>query len=306
MSFDIIKCGMLSLLQDYGRYGYQRIGVTSGGPMDEHAFLWANKLLDNVANATQIEITFGGLVLVATKSTVIAITGADLGAHINEKAVKPWRTYNISVGDTITFNQPNTGLRAYLAVKGGFHVEPHLGSSATVVREGIGGIQRNGVKLEVGDKLKYTPYTNQYFRTVSSHFIPDYSGTIELGVIPSYQFDGFSKHQTNIFFSSTYEISNQIDRMGYRLKGEAITYDGNGIISEGISMGAVQIPQDGQPIVLLRDRQTIGGYPKIGCVSALDCNLLAQKKSGDTITFKLIDLQHEQGRRCIFNRFFFD
>jgi biotin-dependent carboxylase-like uncharacterized protein len=306
MSFHIVRGGMLSLLQDYGRYGYQHIGVTSSGPMDEHAFLWANKLLSNNVNATQIEITFGGLTLVATKPTEIAITGANLGAHINDRSVQPWQTYNVVVGDTIKFSQPIKGLRAYLAVKGGLHVQPHLGSTATVVREGIGGINKNGVKLKDGDKLEYSSFKNRGTRAVSSHFIPDYSLNIELGLIPSYQFDGFSKQQIDMFFSSTYQVSDQMDRMGYRLKGKAITYSGSGIISEGISMGAVQIPQDGQPIVLLRDRQTIGGYPKIGCISTLDCSLLAQQKPGDNISFKLIDIQHEQGRRQIFNQFFFE
>ncbi len=121
MSFEVLNAGMLALLQDFGRHGYQHIGVTTGGPMDEHAFLWANRLLGNAPDAAQIEINVGRLTLLAHDDTCIAITGADLGARINEHDAPPWRTYRIKRGDRIEFSMPVAGLRAYLAVTGGLN-----------------------------------------------------------------------------------------------------------------------------------------------------------------------------------------
>ena len=304
MAFTVRNPGFLALLQDYGRYGYQHIGVTTGGPMDEHAFLWANRLLGNACNAAQIEITVGMLALEASRATTIALTGADLGATLNGRPIKPWRTYGISPGDQLKFASPLNGLRGYLAVRGGFEVAPQLGSASTVTREKLGGLGQNGDKLQKGDILPYQAFHGDIHNRMPDRFIPDYRAPLLLGVICGYQYDSFDAAEIRRFFSEEYVIGKDIDRMGYRLSGTPVHSRLNGIVSEGIAYGAIQIPSDGQPIVLLRDRQTIGGYPKIGCVSSLDCGKLSQRGPGARVRFEPRDLDTVTGERIIFNRYF--
>ena len=302
MSFEVLEPGMLALIQDSGRYGYQHTGVTTGGPMDEHAFFWANRLLDNDLNAPQVEITFGKFSLLALDDTCIAITGGDLGARINDRDIAPWRTYRINQGDRLSFATPVTGLRAYLAVSGGFQPAMKLGSCATVSREGLGGIDGHGSKLAKGDRLACSRTETFIDASLPEIEIPDYRKPLRLGVIPGYQYRNFPRLQRMKFFSGDYEVSQNIDRMGYRLRGEAIHSELNGIISEGIGYGAIQVPSDGQPIVLMKDRQTIGGYPKIGCLSALDAGLLAQRAPGTKVSFYLSDVADAEARRMLFNQ----
>ncbi|WP_163834215.1 5-oxoprolinase subunit C family protein [Spartinivicinus ruber] len=309
MAFNVINPGLLCLIQDFGRYGYQHIGVTTGGPMDEHAFLWANRLLNNAYDAAQLEITIGMVSLEAQSPTQIAITGADLGATINNQPVRPWQSFVINKGDQISFNRPRVGLRAYLAVQGGLQITSQLGSVATVMREKLGGLNGDGKKLAAGDVLHYQPFNqmvSQPFisKRVPEQFIPDYSVPLTLGVMLGYQCDSFSQVEINKLFTGDYKITQDIDRMGYRLAGEPVNSVLNGIISEGISYGAIQIPKDGQPIVLLRDRQTIGGYPKIGCVTAIDAARLSQRGPGATVRFALKDIHQAEAERMIYNRFF--
>ncbi|AOY86891.1 allophanate hydrolase [Marinobacter salinus] len=302
MSLEVVDAGMLALIQDTGRYGYQHIGVTTGGPMDEHAFLWANRLLNNELNAPQVEITFGKFSLLAHDDTWIAITGADLGARINDRAILPWQTHQVSRGDRIDFTAPVTGLRAYLAVSGGFRPALKLGSCATVTREGLGGLHGHGAKLARGDQLEFKPPEKVAKASVPQNEVPDYRQPLCLGVIPGYQYPHFSAVERMKFFSCDYEVSQNIDRMGYRLSGEAIHSDLSGIVSEGIAYGAIQVPSDGQPIVLMKDRQTIGGYPKIGCLSALDAGQLAQRGPGASVSFYLSDVADSEASRMLFNR----
>ncbi|WP_404364436.1 biotin-dependent carboxyltransferase family protein [Marinobacter sp.] len=301
MSFEVIAAGMLALLQDSGRHGYQHIGVTTGGPMDEHAFFWANRLLGNPANAAQIEINIGKLGLLAHDDTCIALTGADFGARINGRDAPPWHTYRVRRGDRIEFGMPVTGLRAYLAVAGGFKPATRLGSCATVLREGLGGLDGRGRKLAKGDRIRFDSGGHQPEARVPAGEIPDYRRDLHVGVLPGYQYLSFPLGERMKFFSGTYEVSQRIDRMGYRLTGEPIHSDLDGIISEGIAYGAIQVPSDGQPIVLMKDRQTIGGYPKIGCLSGLDSGQLAQRGPGAAVRFYLSDVAEAEAQRAIFS-----
>ena len=302
MSFEVLEPGMLALIQDSGRYGYQHIGATTGGPMDEFAFFWANRLLDNDLNAAQVEITFGRFSLLAQHDACIAITGADLGARINDREIAPWRTHRISCGDRLDFTAPVSGLRAYLAVSGGFRPAMKLGSCATVSREGLGGLDGHGAKLAKGDRLEFDRAETFVAALLPEPEIPDYRQHLSLGVIPGYQYRDFPAVQRMKFFSGDYQVSQNIDRMGYRLKGDAIHSDLDGIVSEGIAYGAIQVPSDGQPIVLMKDRQTIGGYPKIGCLSALDAGLLSQRAPGTSVSFYPSDVAEAEARRLLFNR----
>lgn len=301
MSFEVIKPGFLALIQDLGRFGFQHMGVTTGGPMDEHAFCWANRLLGNKLNAPQLEITFGQLTLKAHENTCIALTGADLNARLNDKKVHPWRTYRVRKGDTVTFESPICGLRSYLAVIGGFEIDPKLGSVASVTREQIGGL-RNGESLKVGDRLYFRSSIKQPHGVTPTWAIPDYQAPLELGVMLGYQDKEFPNTELMTLLSCEYEVSQNIDRMGYRLTGAPIRCNRDGIVSEGIAYGAIQIPQDGQPIVLMKDRQTIGGYPKVGSLSALDAGQLAQRAPGSLVRFCLSDIAEAEAKRMVFNR----
>jgi len=302
MGFKVIDPGMLTLMQDHGRFGWQHIGVTTGGPMDEYAFYWANHLLNNIPEAAQLEVTFGNLKLETDQNCTIAITGADLGARINNQNVAPWHSYQLKAGDTISFGQPISGLRAYLAVAGGFVGENKLGSLATVLRENIGGHRGDGSKISRDDYLVTLPKAHAPSASTPEWAIPDYHSDTHLGVILGYQQDSFPRHELALFFMSDYEVTNEIDRMGYRLSGRPVRSTLKGIVSEGIAPGAIQLPSDGQPIVLMKDRQTIGGYPKIGCLSTLEVGKLAQQKPGSKVSFYPMDVSEAEGRRVIFNR----
>ncbi len=313
MTLRVHSTGPLALLQDKGRYGYQSVGVTPGGPMDEHAFDWANKLLDNDLNATQIEITLGQFCCTFYAATSIALTGADMGAKLNGESIYPWQSYVINSGDKLDMGTAKSGLRSYLAVSGGFKVDTVLGSSATVSRDGLGGDDRKGSPLTANRLIRYSVDVSQLStsfseprsrKQVPSRFIPTYDRHINIGVIPSYQYDDFSVVDRERFFSSIYTVTTNIDRMGYRLSGEVIHCQRNNLISEGIALGAIQIPSDGQPIVLMRDRQTIGGYPKIGCVVHADINRLAQCLPGSTVQFYEKELYSAEAELMIQRQFF--
>ena len=304
MTLRVIEPGPLSLIQDLGRYGHQSIGVSPGGPMDEHAFLWANRLLANHKNDAQIEINLGMFRCEFLTQTTIAITGADMAAELNGKVIQPWQSYSVQPGDTLSFKGSRSGLRAYLAIRGGFEVSKILGSCATVVRDQLGGLHGDGSKLCAGDNLNYSASDPMLTKQVPDEFVPDYGQDITLEVIPGYQYEWFDEEERHRFFNTTYTLSQQIDRMGYRLSGEAIHCQQQSLISEGIALGSVQIPADGQPIILMRDRQTIGGYPKIGCVKARNLSKLSQCLPGATIRFVKRDLYEAEAEYRLKKRFF--
>lgn len=300
----VLKPGVLTLLQDLGRFGYQHLGLTTGGAADEHAFLWANRLLGNHPGSAALEVCYGGLELEAHTATRIAITGADIAFSINGVAGRTWQTYNIAPGDQIRFGYARSGIRAYLAVGGGFDIAPTFGSAATVMREGVGGLDRCGNSLRSGDWLPCSKQAPTPITAVPPRFIPDYSQPLTLRTIVSHRQGMFDEHALRTFYSCTYELSHQSDRMGARLLGEPLTPVVTGIISEGVSFGAVQVPADGQPIILMKDRQTIGGYPTIGSVFALDAFALAQRQGQSRVCFQPFPLHEAQRLLRRFYHFF--
>ena len=289
LGFLVKHPGVLTLIQDAGRFGAFNIGLTNGGPIDSHAFQWANRLCGNKLEASAIEISVGGLSLIAQVDCTIAVTGANMPLTINHQAKQLWRSLTIKAGDIIELGYASQGVRSYLAVAGGLTIPETFGSTATVCREGIGGLTGN--KLNVGDILPCSNIIRKSNLVLSESQRPEYTKEIILHTIPSYQQKHFSSHQQRLFFSSEYLVSKSFDRMGYRLEGKKIQSDLNGILSEGICYGAVQIPADGQPIVLLNDRQTIGGYPKIGAVSSVDCAKLGQLNQGGKVHFEAISME---------------
>jgi biotin-dependent carboxylase-like uncharacterized protein len=295
--FKVKQPGLLSLLHDRGRYGAHNLGLTTGGPLDSIAFDWANRLLENDANATCLEVSFGGLHLQADIDTSFVITGATALCKLNGDNIEQWRTCDIHKGDELEIGFASAGTRVYLAVSGGFDIAASFGSSSTVLREKIGGL--NGDKLQAVDLLPCTA------RTLASHcYLPEqdrpvYSDQATLRVVPGYQQAAFSALQQWRFFNTEYSLTDRCDRMGFRLEGENVQSDIVGMLSEGICLGAIQIPADGQPIVLMNDRQTIGGYPKIGAVIAQDTPRLAQLSPGSRVKFELISIEQAHNIHCL-------
>tara|TARA_B110000503_G_scaffold13974_2_gene19092 strand:+ start:6257 stop:7189 length:933 start_codon:yes stop_codon:yes gene_type:complete len=279
----VLQSGVLSLLQDSGRRGQHRLGLTTGGPLDSEAFHYCNRLLQNPLGSTVIEVSVGGLQLSIQVDTFVCVTGADMPLSINGEEKTLWSVHPVAAGDILHLGFARSGCRAYLGVAQGFNIAPSFGSSATVMREKIGGL--HGDRLHAGDELPCSAVIGRKYLFLPVPDQPRYQNTLTVRVIPGYQQRHFTRTEQRRFFSSRFQVSERCDRMGYRLEGPTIDCDIDGILSEGICHGAIQIPPDGQPIVLLNDRQTIGGYPKIGTALSLDAARLSQLTAGCSVHF---------------------
>lgn len=285
----------LCLLQDAGRFGVRHLGVTQGGALDWVSMSWANKLLNNALDAAVIEVTLGGLTLLAESDCCLALAGADLGAMLDDRPIAPWRSFFIRKGQQLRFIRPIIGARAYLAAPGGFAAVDVLGSCATVTREGLGGLEGNGKALAEGDQLTYAGASFE-LHALPDHLIPDLSDQRPLDVVLGAQIGQFSGLSLFDAFNSDWTLDSRADRMGMRLLGPELVYQGKPMISEGIPLGAIQVPPDGQPIVLLNDRQTIGGYPRLGALTPLSLARLAQKLPGSVVRMRAVvqDVAHRE------------
>ena len=272
----------LCLLQDAGRFGVRHLGVTQGGAADWLSMSWANNLLGNAMDAAVIEITLGGLTLEAQEDCCLALAGADLGVLLEGQSLAPWRSFLMRKGQRLQFTSPLLGARAYLAAPGGFNAPAVLGSCATVVREELGGLDGFGHPLAKGAELTYSGQ-GQTLREVPRDQRPDFTQQQPLDLVLGAQHGQFSGQSLFDAFNSGWTLDSRADRMGIRLLGPALQYQGLPMISEGIPLGAVQVPPDGQPIVLLNDRQTIGGYPRLGALTPLSLARLAQCLPGQQV-----------------------
>lgn len=275
MSVKIEASTALCQLQDGGRFGVRHLGVTQGGALDWVAMYWANWLLGNALQAPVIEVTLGGFSLVAERDCVLAYCGADLDATVDDQPLKPWRSFSMKQGQRLAFKQPLQGARGYLAAPGGFAGRAVLGSCATVVREQLGGVRGDGAPLSKGQVLAFAQACPEP-REVPLAPRPVYQAKPVLELVMGAQIAQFSGASLFDAFNSDWALDSRADRMGIRLLGPQLVYQGAPMISEGIPLGAVQVPPDGQPIVLLNDRQTIGGYPRLGALTPLALAQLAQ------------------------------
>ena len=285
----------LCLLQDAGRFGVRHLGVTQGGAADWCSMSWANWLLGNRLDLPVIEITLGGFAVVAQEDCWLALAGADLDARIDGQPLAPWRSFKLGKGQQLQFTQPLLGARAYLAAPGGFDAPKVLGSSATVVREELGGLEGLGLPLAKGATLSYHADVLPV-REMSQEHRPDLRLNTPLDLVLGAQIGQFSGQSLFDVFNSRWTLDSRADRMGIRLLGKALQYQGQPMISEGIALGAVQVPPDGQPIVLLNDRQTIGGYPRLGALTPLALARLAQCLPGATVRLRPVvqDVAHRE------------
>ncbi|RFU62077.1 5-oxoprolinase subunit C family protein [Peribacillus glennii] len=307
----IIKPGILTSIQDLGRYGFQKYGVIASGAMDQSAHRIANLLVGNEENAATLEITLLGPAIAFNEDALISICGGDLSATINGQAVRRWRPVFVRGGSTLKFGPGKAGCRAYIAVAGGFDVPVVMNSKSTYLRAEIGGF--SGRALKEGDQIAWSSHGNlsgimiKHLKSnLKDHFfmecdwsaagdLIDYTSRRSIRVMEGRQFELFTKGSQEKFFSEPFTVTSESDRMGYRLKGPLLTMEkAEEMISEAVSFGTIQVPSEGNPIVLLADRQTTGGYPKIGQIAAVDLPYLAQAKPGDRVYFTKVTLDEAQ------------
>lgn len=292
MTLRVEHVGPMALVVDGGRSGVRHLGVTQGGALDWIALGWANWLLGNAVDAAGIEIMVGGLTLVAEADTTLALAGADLQAKIDGRAITPGQHFLLAKGQKLAFERPAKGLRTYLALPGGIQADAVMGSVSSTLREGLGGLDGQGRPLAVGDVLRPRVQTAQGQRKMPEAAaglpLPIASDPLSLDLVPGAQVAAFSGTSLFKVFHSTWHLDQRADRMGMRLVGPELSCSLKGIISEGIPLGAVQVPPDGQPIILMNDRQTIGGYPRLGALTPLSCARLAQCMPGQPLHLTVI------------------
>jgi biotin-dependent carboxylase-like uncharacterized protein len=288
--------GLFTTVQDEGRYGYQQFGVTPSGAMDKRAMHIANILVGNPMGEGVLEMTFMGPSLQFENDNIIAITGADMHPTVNGAAVPMYQAVLIHKGEELKFQFASNGSRGYIAFAGGLDIPLVMGSKSTLVSKGLGGLE--GRILKQGDRIGFTapkrdlPHMNN--RSVAKPVYP--TKEIVLRVLRGPQDDCFSKEEISRFFWYGFKITNEFDRMGCRLEREEPVrhlQDGN-IISDGIACGSIQVPTNGQPIIMLADRQTVGGYTKIGTVITTDLPKLAQAKPGMHVRFQEVSVELAQ------------
>ena len=279
MSLEVIDVSGLATIQDSGRKGWREFGVPTSGPMDAFAFHAANSLASNPVECAVIEIGLGDAIFQATRDCVIAVTGVGYQLSVYIWEFPLWNSFFIRAGWKISFNKRDDGMWAYLAVIGGIQTQPILGSRSTYLRGAFGGF--NGRQLQTGDVIETGNLSRSSHelagRTLPKEAQPAYIQNPTIDVIMGPQTNYFTDDSIETFLSSEYSVSLTSDQMGYRLDGPALTHRSKTeLISEGVTFGAIQIPSNGQPIVIMADGPPTGGYPKIGTVASADVPLLAQ------------------------------
>ncbi len=293
MSSKVIRIrepGSLAAVQDRGRYGYQEMGVPVSGAMDGWAFRLGNLLVGNGEDAACIEITVGGFAAEFLADTVCAVAGPNESARLNSEPVPSWKPLAVARGDVLALERGTRGARDYLFLAGGIEVPRVLGSRSTYLRGRFGGFE--GRAFRPGDELAAGRPSGRLVERFPQELLPRYTESPVLRVILGPQDAHFTAAGLATFLSGTYEVTARADRMGYRLEGPAVRHrKGADIISDGIPLGAVQVPGDGQPVVLLADRPTTGGYAKIATIISVDVPLIAQALPGARVRFRAISLE---------------
>jgi len=318
MSIAVLKPGMLSTLQDGGRYGFQHLGVPVSGAMDSFSHRIANILADNKTDEATLEITLRGPRLRFERDALIALCGADLSPTIDGAIAPEGKAVRVRAGSVLDFGDSVAGCRAYLAIQGGFDVPVVMGSRSTYVSARIGGL--DGRALRRGDVLspgnaKSAPYPGMALALAASkrsfvapkwavnQHIEKLGRSLQIvRILAGRHWDAFPTVARDALTTHEFRIASDSNRIGCRLEGSGLIagdagVDAGGageILSEAVTFGTIQIPPGGKPIVLMADRQTVGGYPKIAEVASVDLHLLAQLKPGDRLRFELVSLAQAQ------------
>ncbi|GLV64648.1 KipI antagonist [Bacillus mycoides] len=305
MDVEILHAGMFTTVQDLGRSHYQQYGVPVGGAMDKNALRLINMLVGNEENEAGLEITIMGPKLLIKKTTLLAIGGADMEPLLNGERIPLWRPILAEEGSMLCLGKAKSGCRAYVTFAGGINIDRTMGSKSTYIRAALGGIE--GRMLKKGDYFQIgtgSEVTSRFIQNlqeeeriktkwaICNDALPKYKKYPILRVITDFEYDQFTEESIKSFFSKEYKVSNYADRMGYRLDGDVLNrVEEIEILSSPVTFGTIQVPNGGQPIILMADRQTTGGYPRIGNVVSVDLPLLAQLKPGDYVTFEKITME---------------
>ncbi|MXZ02544.1 MAG: biotin-dependent carboxyltransferase [Chloroflexi bacterium] len=309
---EVLTAGSRLTIQDLGRRGSQRFGVSVSGVLDLQAAVLANRLVGNPASSAVLESLFGGMSLVFDADTKIAITGAEVTVDVDGHTLPIWETLIAPADAVLNISVPSAGLYAYVAVAGGLDIPSVLGSRSTHAASGIGGLEERA--LASGDILPIGDETDEDVRPSAGTTCPDVMVPAcretdqRIRVTAGPQFDAFDDDAKSSFLASNFTISNLTDRQGARLDGAEIPAIGgkHDIVSDPAYMGAVQVPADGKPIVLLADRQPTGGYAKIASVISADLPSVVQKAPGSDIAFELIEVEQAQELAREFNNIILD
>lgn len=290
--FKVLKPGLQTTVQDLGRNGFRKFGVSPSGAMDSYSLQMGNLLVGNDLGEAALEAPLIGPVLLALQDVSIAICGGNLSPKINEGEIPLWKSIVIKKGQILSFGELKEGARTYISIAGGIHVPIVLNSKSTYLTGKFGGLEGRAIKK--GDILYGNPFTRRN-RNLHTKLIPRYMNPLTVRVIVGSHTDKFTSKGIEIFLTKEYSVTTQSNRMGYQLTGPQIEHSGAAdIISDAIPLGGIQVPASGQPIILMAEHQTTGGYSRIGTVISADIPLLAQAKPGTRIRFKQVSLQTAQ------------
>ena len=283
--------GLLTTVQDLGRVGYGPMGVSPSGAADPVALQFANLLVGNERGAAALEMTLTGGRFHFPNGAVVAMAGSDFAAHHDGRVLEMWIPHAISPGGTISFGATQSGARCYLAIAGGIQVKPFLGSASTHLVSGQGGFE--GRALRKGDVLRFEPTRKPMRRRkIAGRAVEAWQPRKLLRVTKGPQFEGFPKEAQKGLFESAYTVTEESDRLGLRLHGPLLPATSfYGMITEGVTLGAIQVTPSGQSIILFVEQQTTGGYPKIANVIGADLSSLGQLRPRDSVHFELVSLE---------------
>lgn len=296
----IETAGLLTTVQDRGRYGYQRYGMPVAGAMDLFALEIANILVGNDPEAAALEVTIAGPEIWFPQKALIAVCGGEIQPLINGRPVPLWESVRVGRRSRLSFGALRSGCRAYVAFAGGVVTVPVMGSRSAYLRAGIGRALRAGDRLPIGGDGR-----GVVLKKAPGDLIPEYKAEIIVRVIPGPEVSRMGPEGARLFLTTPYEVTSRSDRMGLRLKGVPIRFSGHSheIVSAGIAPGTIQLPADGQPIILMADRQTTGGYARIANVISVDLPLLAQARPGDRLRFRETTIEEAQRElRALYER----
>jgi biotin-dependent carboxylase-like uncharacterized protein len=283
--------GLLTTVQDLGREGFGPLGVSPSGAADPVSLRLGNRLVANAESAAALEMTLLGGTFSFPDGAIVALTGSDFGATLDGAPADPWMSIEVRPGQTLRLGPARSGARCYLCVRGGIAVKPFLGSASTHILSGLGGFE--GRALRKGDVLQIGSATGSFRRrTIASQARDRLAPRQTLRVTPGPQSTCFSESSLRSFYSGTYRVGEQSNRMGLRLEGAPVTQSSGGeMITEGVSLGAVQVTHGGLPIILFVEQQTTGGYPKIANVISADIHCVGQLRPRDEIRFEQVPLE---------------